>query len=95
MQLNHYLILLSGIQAGNISLTISSPDANVSLYYTTDGSTPTLDQLLYQEQLRLTTNTVIRCISISSDPNIPKVFRNEHLLFQYIPYNENTIYMWR
>ncbi len=47
--------IVSGIQSGNISLTISSPDANVSLYYTTDGSTPNAGSTPVSGAIALTT----------------------------------------
>jgi len=73
--------IASGIQAGNISLTISSPDANVSLYYTNDGSTPSAGSTPVSGAIALTTNTIIRCIAISSDPNIPQSFIETNTYF--------------
>ncbi len=73
--------IASGIQAGNISLTISSPDANVSLYYTNDGTIPTAGSIPVTGAIALNTNTVIRSISISSDANIPSSFLETNTYF--------------
>lgn len=73
--------IASGIQAGNISLIISSPDANVSLYYTNDGTIPTAGSIPVTGAIALNTNTVIRSISISSDANIPSSFLETNTYF--------------
>ena len=57
-----------------ISLTISSPDANISIYYTTDGSEPTQASTLYTAPINITNTQVIRAKAFSTNLNIPSSF---------------------
>ena len=45
---------------GQISVELSTPDESAAIYFTTDGTTPTMDDLPYGYSIPLTSTTVIR-----------------------------------
>ena len=45
---------------GQISVELSSPDESATIYFTTDGTTPTMDDFNYGYSIPLTSTTVIR-----------------------------------
>ena len=64
------LDLNAGLYPGAIDVTITSPEAGVTIYYTTNGNTPTLAASVYSAPIHLTETTVLRAVAVSSDPNI-------------------------
>ncbi|MCB9361708.1 MAG: CotH kinase family protein [Flavobacteriales bacterium] len=70
-----------GFYASPQSVTISTPDANVAIYYTTDGSEPTTSSILYSGAINIATTTVLRAKAFSSDPNIPPSFIETNTYF--------------
>ena len=73
--------IASGYQTGTISLNISSPDPNVTLYYTTNGTSPNSFSNVVSGPISINSNSVIRAIAISSDPNIPQSFIETNTYF--------------
>jgi gliding motility-associated-like protein len=71
-----------GILAGPVSLGLSVTQPGLSIRYTLDGSTPTAASTLYTTPINITTNTVVRARSFSTDPNTPPSFieTNTYLL---------------
>ncbi len=72
----------SGILAGPVSLGLSVTQPGLSIRYTLDGSTPTAASTLYTTPINITTNTVVRARSFSTDPNTTPSFveTNTYLL---------------
>ncbi len=66
--------LNAGYYPSAVNLTITSPDTGVSIYYTTDGSEPTLASALYSAPINIANTKVIRAKAFSSNPNIPPSF---------------------
>ena len=64
----------SGYQAGSISLGISSPDPNISIYYTTNGDEPDNTSTLFGANVNITNTTVVKAVAYSSTANIPPSF---------------------
>ena len=64
----------SGYYNAPISLTISSPDPNVTIYYTTNGDLPNVGSTIYTGAINIATTSVIKAIAYSSNPNIPPSF---------------------
>lgn len=60
----------SGTQSNSISLTITSPDPSISIYYTLDGSTPTQSSSLVTGNISLSSTKVVRSRAFSSNANI-------------------------
>ena len=60
----------AGFYSASITLTISSNETNAQIHYTTDGSEPTSSSLVYSSPLAISSTTVVKARSISSDPDI-------------------------
>lgn len=70
-----------GFYSSSQTITISSPDAGVTIRYTTNGSTPTTGSTLYSAPVSISSTTVIRARAFSSDPNVPASFVNSNTYF--------------
>ncbi|PCJ80865.1 MAG: hypothetical protein COA57_14685 [Flavobacteriales bacterium] len=66
--------LVPGFYTVTQTLTITSPDANVTVHYTTNGSTPTSSSPIASGSITINTTQVVRAMAFSSDPNIPTSF---------------------
>ena len=55
-----------GVQSGPIDLVLSSNEG-MTIYYTTDGTEPTINSSTYKEPIRLDSNTVIRAVAYRKD----------------------------
>ncbi len=73
------------IPAGNYPaaqmVTLSSPDPNVTIHYTLDGSTPTNASATYSAPIPVNATTVIRAKAYSSDPLILPSFTETNTYF--------------
>ena len=60
--------LESGFYESNqISLEITSPDESATIYFTTDGTKPTINDTQYENAIIINSNTVIRARSVLND----------------------------
>ena len=59
-----------GLYAGATSVTITSPDAGVTIRYTTNGDLPTASSTVYTGPINVAATTVIRAAAFPSDPTI-------------------------
>jgi gliding motility-associated-like protein len=73
--------LAPGFYSGTQSLSISSPDANVSFRYTINGSEPTVSSTLYSGPISIATTQVIRARAFSTNPSIPASFVESNSYF--------------
>ena len=62
--------LPSGYYSGSAQVIITSPNPNVTIYYTIDGSTPDNTSIQYTTPITLNQTTVLKAIAYSSNPNI-------------------------
>ena len=62
-------------------VSITSADAGVNIYYTTDGTTPTAFSTLYTGPVNIASTAVLRARAFSSDPNIPPSFVESNTYF--------------
>ena len=60
------LSLASGIYADGQSLALDCKTSGATIYYTTDGSRPTADSLVYSSELALNRNMIVRAVSIKN-----------------------------
>jgi putative alpha-1,2-mannosidase len=61
---NPYIIAPSKTFKQPISIEIKCSDANAKIYYTTDGSPPTVNSILYGSPLNVSSNTTIKAIAV-------------------------------
>jgi len=71
----------AGFYSGTQNVTITSPDAGVTIYYTTNGFVPTTSSTVYSGPITVSSNTVIRARAFSSNPAIPASFVNSNTYF--------------
>lgn len=70
-----------GFYATNQSLTLSSPDPGVQIYYTTNGAAPTTGSNLYSTPIAVNATTIVRAFAVSSDPLVLPSFNENNTYF--------------
>jgi len=60
----------AGFYPGPMSVEIISNEPNAAIHYTTDGADPTASSTIYSGPVSLNSNTVLKAISVSTDPAI-------------------------
>lgn len=73
--------LAPGFYAGSQTLSITSPDPNVTIHYTTNGSDPTASSATYSGPLTISATQVVRARAFSSTTNIPASFIETNTYF--------------
>ena len=81
----------SGFHGGAVSVQLSSPDPNVQIRYTLDGSTPTAASTLYAGAININATTVVRAISIPNDATIPPSFVETNTYFINVDHSVSTL----
>lgn len=71
----------AGFYGASQSVTITCPDPNSSIRYTTNGSVPTTASTLYSGPVSITATTVLRAKAFSSTPNTPASFVESNTYF--------------
>ena len=72
---------VGGYNSAAINITLSSPDPNITIYYTANGDEPNNTSTQYTTAINIATTSVIKAIAYSSDPNIPSSFIDYHTFF--------------
>lgn len=97
------LSVAPGFYTTTQNVTLSSPDPNVTIRYTTDGSTPTTASTAYSAPISITLTTVLRARAFSSTPSIAESFTetNTYLINETTTMNVisvsgpfNTLFSW-
>lgn len=57
---------ISGTYSGGCVVSLSTSTVNATIYYTTDGSTPTTASAIYSSPLNITVNTVLTALAVKS-----------------------------
>lgn len=81
----------SGFYPGAISVSLSSPDPNVTIRYTLNGSTPTGTSATYSSPINISATTVLRAKAFSSTANIPASFTESNTYFIRLPHTVNVM----
>ncbi len=71
----------SGFYTGSVTVELSNDNPGATLYYTTDGSSPTNTSTQYTGPFTLNATAVIRVIAYDSDPTILQSHENYHTYF--------------
>jgi hypothetical protein len=70
------------------TITLSVPDPNATIYYTTDGSTPTLSSTLYTSPLTVSSTTLLRARAFSSQSDLLPSFEEVNTYFMNVTHDE-------
>jgi gliding motility-associated-like protein len=70
-----------GYNSAAVNLTLSSPDPNITIYYTTNGDEPNNGSTVYSGAINIATTTIVKAIAYSSTANIPTSFIDYHTFF--------------
>ena len=62
-----------GYNSSAINLSLSSPDSNITIYYTINGDEPNNSSTVYSGPINITNTTVVKAIAYSADPFVPIV----------------------
>ncbi len=74
----------AGFYSGSVTVEIEADSASasdVTIYYTTDGSTPGTGSNVYNGPFTINQTTVVKAISVDNDSNIPRSFADFHTFF--------------
>ena len=72
---------VGGYNSATVNLTLTTPDPNITIYYTTNGDEPDNTSTLYTGAITISVTSVIKAIAYSSTPNIPPSFIDYHTFF--------------
>lgn len=78
--------IAAGFYSGSQNVTITSPDAGVTIHYTTDGSIPTTASTTYSTAVNIASTKVLRARAFSSNPLVPKSFVESNTYFINAPH---------
>lgn len=73
--------LAPGFYSGTQSVTITSPDPNVTIRYTTNGTTPTTSSTAYTGPINISSTTVLRAAAFSSNTSVLSSFVESNTYF--------------
>lgn len=76
----------AGFYSGTQNVTIATTDASATIYYTTDGTTPTTASTLYTGPVSISATSVLRARCFSSAPNTPPSFVETNSYFINSPH---------
>ena len=71
----------SGYYNAPINLTLSSPDPNVTIYYSLNGDEPNNTSNTYTGPIAINNTTVVKAVSYSSNPTVPPSFISYNTFF--------------
>ncbi|MDO9187175.1 MAG: CotH kinase family protein [Bacteroidia bacterium] len=71
----------AGFYASAQTVSITAPGTGLSIYYTVDGSIPTTGSTIYSAPISISTTTVLRARTFSSDPLVPSSFVESNTYF--------------
>jgi hypothetical protein len=75
----------AGTYTSTQSVTLSTTTAEASIYYTTDGSTPTSDSTLYSSPISIEKTTTLQAIAIKDGMDNSSIFTAVYTFFAVMP----------
>lgn len=78
--------LAPGFYSGTQTVTITTPDANVTIRYTTNGVSPTSSSTIYVGPITISATTILRAKAFSSVSTIPPSFVESNTYFINSPH---------
>lgn len=81
----------AGFYGSAQSVSITSPDPNVTIYYTLNGSTPTTTSTTYGGPISINSTKVLRAAAISSNPSVLSSFIESNTYFIGVTHSVNVI----
>lgn len=75
-----------GFYTGSQNVTITTTDGSATIYYTTDGTTPTTGSTVYSGPVNISSTTVLRARCFSSAPSTPASFVETNTYFINSPH---------
>lgn len=76
----------AGWYSGSVTVTLSVADGS-TIHYTTNGDFPTAGSPVYAGPINITSNTVLKAVAVSSDPNVPNSFVETNTYFLEEPHS--------
>lgn len=76
----------AGFYTSAQNITLTTPDPNATIYYTLDGTIPTIASTAYSGPVAINSTTVLRARAFSSDPNTPASFVETNTYFINTPH---------
>lgn len=70
-----------GFYPGSVNLTITTPDPNITIHYTTNGFEPTTADPVYSSAISISSTQVIRARAFSSTASVPASFIENNTYF--------------
>jgi len=83
--------IAAGFYTSAQTINLSSPDPNVTIYYTTNGFEPTTASTQYSGPITISTTTVLRARGFSSVANTPPSFIETNTIFINTPHTVPVI----
>lgn len=80
------LSVAGGFYSGSQNVTISTTDGSATIYYTTDGTTPTTSSTVYAGPVNISATSVLRARCFSSTPGTPASFVETNTYFINSPH---------
>ncbi len=81
----------AGFYGGGINLELTTPDPDVQIRYTLDGTTPGAASTLYAGPIPINATTVVRAIAIPTTPATPTSFIETNTYFINVTHTVNVI----
>jgi gliding motility-associated-like protein len=77
--------IVAGYYSSGQTVTISTPDPNITIHYTVTGFEPTISDPVYSSPITVSSTQVVRARAFSSDPLIPASFIKNASYFISVP----------
>ena len=70
-----------GYYNGSVNISLTTPDSNITIYYTTNGDSPDNNSTVFTTPIVINNTTVLKAVAYSSSSSIPASFIDYHTFF--------------